>query len=85
MATLIAVDGTETEIVAEGKNGNMPLDQINRLIGFFAPIYLGSNTYLLVDEDGGPKQLPPNIKATMRARQKIVGPAILCSRDEWVS
>ena len=70
MATIIKTDGTEE------KRGDLVLTDCQEIIGGWPkPIYLEDHI-MLVDEDGIPKCLPINEKASMYAHQNIYGTAV---------
>lgn len=44
---------------------------------------VGSEKVIIADEAGASKELSPNIKATMLAGRLIVGPVLVCEKDEF--
>lgn len=88
MATLIAIDGTETEV--HPANGSFTLEEMQGCVGGYVQlITLPDGRCLLMDEDGKAKGLPWNLKATLYGRKAgiapddyMVGPVLLCTREE---
>ena len=82
MATLIKVDGTESEVTPAKKR--FTVEEMQEAIGgYWTPIRLDSNTVMLVVEDGLPRQLPENREASLRATQRIVGDVLIGHRREF--
>lgn len=74
---VIDINGTELETeLPVGKN---VVQYANDIIGWVRPILLPTGQAMLVDEDGQPKGLPTNKKATELARMQILGKVIICS------
>lgn len=89
MATLIAIDGSETDV--KPANGeSFTLEEMQGSVGGYVQlITLPDGRCLLMDEDGKAKGLAWNLKATLYGRKAgiapddyMVGPVLLCSREE---
>jgi len=90
MATLLKVDGTQQEV--QPAHGNkFTLAEMQKLVGgYIIPIKLSATERMVVDEDGGPRVLPPNEAATSVLRKAlgpnvvtIVGNALVGNRKEF--
>lgn len=93
MALLIHPDGSMTEIIGENPSGDIPLDQIKRLLGGPAVViqYVpcnkkksGGYDHFFMDDEAKFKRLPLNEEATLRATlgidwDFISGPALFCN------
>lgn len=74
---VISDNGTELETeLSVGKN---VVQYANDIIGWVQPIMLPTDQVMLVDEDGRPKGLPINKKATELARVQVLGKVIICN------
>jgi hypothetical protein len=82
MALLLKADGTRKDIVAEGPNDSLTLEQLQKEVGGFIEqikVPLCSNV-LIVNEDGLLQKLPINVQASKIAQRSIVGDAVLCAQ-----
>ncbi len=84
MAQVIQPDGTTQEVHSQGKR--LTLQDLQRLVGGYIQfIHLADGRWLAVDEDGKPKRLPMNVRATAMAALPgdcIVGTALVLSAAE---
>lgn len=76
MATHIKADGTEKKV--NPKSGKkFTLEELQGFVGGYVEIVnLGGRT-MLVNEDGIPKKLTVNVKASMLAGQTILGDVLI--------
>ena len=91
MATIIRTNGQREDLVGEGPNKTLTLDQMQKALhgGWIEMVFspLARQYFMVVDEEGKLKGLPINAVATAMARQEgvrdiIVGDAILISTGE---
>lgn len=91
MATIIRTTGQRENLVGEGPNRTLTLEQMQKALngGWIEMVYspMARQYFMVVDEEGKLKGLPVNMVATAMARQEgvrdvIVGDAILISTGE---
>lgn len=89
MATLIKVDGSESEQKpANGKS--FTLEELQRFVGgYIQELRMPSGSFLLFDEEGKMKNKPINGRATLIGRtcgtahdDCVVGDALICTASE---
>ena len=90
MAQLIKSNGVVTEVKpVNGKT--FTLEELQKLVGGYIEIYRTTNKRFVLNEDGLPKGLPVNEKATdalylecdgVRNVQDIVGDVLVCELNE---
>jgi hypothetical protein len=82
MAFIINTSGDETEMTP--KNGSdFELAELQDIVGgLIECVPLTNGKLLIVDEEGLLKSLPINTKASLLARQRIVGTAVICDNDQ---
>jgi len=87
MAKLILPSG-DTQDVQPAKGKKFTLKELQDLVGGYIRVwpFKHATHILLVDDDGGPKNLPPNSVASMMVQnqlnQKVVGNALWLAKDE---
>ncbi len=83
MALLIRPNGESQEIQPKGK---LTLQDLQQFVGGYIEfVRLPDGRWLAVDEDGKPKRLPVNVKATAMAAlpgEYIVGSVVILSARE---
>lgn len=82
MAFIINTSGDETEMIP--KNGSdFELKELQDVVGGLIELVpLTNGKLLIVDEEGLLKSLPVNTKASLLARQTIVGTAVVCEDSQ---
>lgn len=83
MNRLIKADGTETELIPTGENGEFTLEEIQAVVGGYIDqinIPNDRKMIMLVDEEGLPKKLPYNTKASLMLGEVTVGPVAVIER-----
>ena len=79
-AILLKTDKTEVEIKPE-KGKRFTMEEMQKFVGgYFQYIHLPGGKFLVVNEDGGPLNLPVNEKASEIFGAKIVGNCLLASK-----
>lgn len=88
MSTLIAPDGTTTEIQPANSH-DFTLDEAQALVGGLVQVLeLPDHLLMLINEEGLLEYLPLNQTATQLWRlaghgDPIVGPAVICRQEEF--
>ena len=82
MAFIINTSGDETEMIP--KNGSdFELKELQDVVGGLIELVpLTNGKLLIVDEEGLFKSLPVITKASLLARQTIVGTAVVCENSQ---
>ena len=85
MATLYEPSGRDSECTP--RNGRkFTLAELQALVGGYIEMVRiprdGGRRVFFVDEEGMPKKLRPNVRASQIAGQLLVGNAVLCSLKE---
>jgi|TARA_R110001583_G_scaffold16234_5_gene66150 hypothetical protein len=82
MAMVIRANGEE-ESVNPDEGGEFSLKELQGYVsGYIELVHLISGKILVVDEDGLSKGLKPNMRASVLARQPIVGDCILINGNQ---
>jgi predicted RNA-binding Zn-ribbon protein involved in translation (DUF1610 family) len=93
MALIIHPDRSVEVLTGAGADGRPTLEQLQTAVGGLIELIRLSfvDAYLVVDEEGLFKDLPPNLAATEMVRLRVAdpsfvalltGPAVLCARSE---
>jgi hypothetical protein len=79
MAMLLKSNGQRQLVKPQGKDETLTLEQMQKAVGGYIEVVPvpGSNTLLIVNEEGWMKNLPVNVNASRIAGQTIVGDVIL--------
>ena len=82
MAMHIKANGEE-ESVSPNEGGEFSLKELQGYVdGYIELVYLSNGKILVVNEDGLWKNLKPNMRASVLARQPIVGDCILIEGNQ---
>ncbi len=81
MAMLINADGTGREVLPK-KGKEFSLEELQGFVGGYIELVRYFGGQMMVNEDGRPKGLPVNIRASELAGMPIVGPVVIGSKKE---
>jgi tRNA(Ser,Leu) C12 N-acetylase TAN1 len=81
LATILKVSGEKVEVVPNGKNGTVTLEQLQKAVGGWVEELniTFKERVMFVDEEGRLKNKELNSEASILARRPIVGDAVICS------
>lgn len=82
MATTLMADG-RSGVVDPEKGRRFSLAEMQKAVGGFIEfVRLADDEVMVVNEEGLPRHLPPNMAASVIARRPIVGDVLVCKRKE---